>query len=132
MDSAQASFQVSVDGNVATSAIYDSQLAESFILLTFCSINHMHHRLGVCSTTVTVRISSGEYFTCAIKLKVLDRLSHPYNIVLGRDWFNLCSIGLEDNPEAAVPLSSMHEWLIFAASPVNAIHSQISSKFSFF
>ena len=42
--------------------------------------------------------------TGAIKLKISDRISpsHLYDVILGRDWFKLCSTGLEDNPEAAL------------------------------
>jgi hypothetical protein len=55
--------------------------------------------------------------------------------VLGRDWFRLCSTGLEDNPDAAVRLPTLNQWFFFAASPVNAIHSTqsfLSSKLQFF
>ena len=40
---------------------------------------------------MTVEISTGELFTCAIKLRILDRifLDHPYDVALGRDWFML-------------------------------------------
>ena len=100
MHPALASIQVSVEGRVAQ-ALYDPQLAESFILLSFCSLNHLFNRLGVCNSTVAAEIHTGEYFTCSMKLKVLDRICHPYSIILGRDWFNMCSTGLEDKPEAA-------------------------------
>ena len=39
----------------------------------------------------------------------------------------MCSTGLEDNPEAAVHLSSLNQWLFFAASQVNAIYTQLPS-----
>ena len=70
------SFKVSIDGNVA-SAAYNSQLAGSSILLTFCTgrINRICYRLGVCNTTVTVETSTGVYFTCAIKLRISDKFS---------------------------------------------------------
>lgn len=74
MHSALASFKVSIDGNVA-SAAYNSQLAGSSILLTFCRINRICYRLGVCNTTVTVETSTGVYFTCAIKLRLSDKFS---------------------------------------------------------
>lgn len=58
-------------------------------------------------------------------LRVLDSVSQPYSIevILGRDWFTTCSTSLKDNPEDAVPvcLSSSHQWLIFAASPVKFV-----------
>jgi hypothetical protein len=41
MRSAPASFKVSIDGNVA-SAVYDSDLAESSISLSFCTVNHIY------------------------------------------------------------------------------------------
>ena len=137
MHSALASFKVFINGNVANAA-YNSQLAESSISPSFCRINQISYHLGVCNTTVSIETSTGEYFTCAIKLRISEKFSKsdPYDFILGRDWFNLssCSTGLEDNPEAAVHLSSLNQWLIFAVSPVNAIHSQIlpSSKFHSF
>ena len=69
---------ISIDGNVASTA-YDFQLAESLILLSFCTVNHIYNQFGVCNTTVTVKISTGELFTCAIKLRILDMipLVHP-------------------------------------------------------
>jgi hypothetical protein len=59
--------------------------------------------------------------------------SLPCDVILGRDWFKLCSTGLSDNPDAAVRLSPLNQWLVFAASPVNAIHDQLlpSGKFLF-
>ena len=51
-----------------------------------------------------------------IKLKVFDDICHPYSIVLGCDWFKMCSTGLEDNPEAAVHLSLLNQWLFFTTS----------------
>ena len=136
-ESVLASFEVSINGNFARAA-YDSQLAESSILLSFCSINRIYYRFGICNSTVTVKTSTGEFFTCAINLRISDGFFqnhwHPYDVILGRDWFKFCSTALEDNPEAAVPvrLSSSNQWLIFAASPINAIHTTQmlpSSKF---
>ena len=116
---------ISIDGNVASVA-YDIQLAESSILLSFCTVNHIYNQFGVCNTTVTVKISTGELFTCAIKLRILDKvlLDHLYDVVLGHDWFRLCSTGLENNFDAAVRLPSSNQWLIFASSPVDAVHTQ--------
>ena len=95
MDPTPASIQVSVNGNI-TQALYDSQLAYSFILLSFCNINHLYyHCLDVCNTVTTVAVA--------------------YSIFLGRDWFKICSTGLED-PEATVHLSLLNQWLLFAAS----------------
>jgi hypothetical protein len=122
MRSAQVSFPVSIRGNV-TVALYDSRLAESCILMSFCSSNHLYHHLNVCDTTVTVEISRGKYFSSLIKLRVLEGIasSHVYNVILGRDWFEMCSTGLEDSPDAAVRLPSSDQWLIFAASPDNPV-----------
>lgn len=76
-------------------------------MLSFCSINRLYHRLDVCNATVAVGINTGETFS----------ISHPYDVILGRDWFELCST---DSPEAAVRLSSLlDQWLVFAASPEN-------------
>ena len=83
-------------------ALYDSQLAD---LLSFCNVIHLYHCLGVCNTTIAV----------------------AYSIFLGCNWFRMCSTGLEDNPEAAVHLSSLNQWLFFAASQVNAIYTQLPS-----
>ena len=132
MRSAQASFQVSIKGNAAN-ALYDSQLAESSIFLSFCGMNHIYHHLGVCNIQVAVAVEMStweEYFSCVMMLRVLDSISHPYNVqvILGYDWFTMCSTGLKDNPEAAVHLSLLDDqWLVFAASPVNAIQVCIQS-----
>ena len=67
MRSAFMSFKVSIDGIVAN-AVYDSVLAESSISLSFCTVNHIYARHGVCNTTVTVGISTGGTFTCGIRL----------------------------------------------------------------
>ena len=61
----------------------------------------------------------------------MDRISDPYTVILGRDWFNLCSTGLEHKPEAAVRLSLSSQWLVFAASPFNAIRTQLLSSNSY-
>jgi hypothetical protein len=121
-----ASFNVSIDGSVARAA-YDSQLAESSISLSFCTVNHIYNRFGVCSTTVTVETSTGELFTCAIQLIILNKnpLDHLYDVVLGRDWFSLCSTGLENYPDTAVHLLSLNQWLIFASLSVDAVHAQL-------
>ena len=81
MRSAFMSFKVSIDGIVAN-AVYDSVLAESSISLSFCTVNHIYNQFGVCNTTVTVEISTGELFTCVIKLRILDMISldHPYDV----------------------------------------------------
>jgi len=68
-------------------------------------MKNLYHRLGVCNSTIAVELHTGEYFTCSMKLKISDRIHDPYDIILGRDWFNMCSIGLEDKPDAAVRLS---------------------------
>ena len=52
--------------------------------------------VSVCNTSVAVEIGIGEYFTCAIKLTVSNSICNPYSLILGRDWFNMCSTGLED------------------------------------
>ena len=119
------------------SAAYDSDLAESSISLSFCTVNHIHNRHGSCNTTVTVEITTGGFFTCAIRLRMISEslpVDRPYDVILGRetrDWFKLCSTGLEDNPDAAVRLSSLEQWLFFAASPKNAIHTQLSFSSEF-
>jgi hypothetical protein len=132
------SFNVFIDGNHVAIAAYDSQLAESLISYSFCSINHISHRSGVCNTAVTVEINTGELFTCAIKLKVSDSLrvyqDHPYDVILGHDWFIFCSTGLGSNPNAGVRLPISNQQLFSAASPINAIiHNTqfLSSKFIF-
>ena len=128
MQSAFACFNVSVDGHLA-SAVYDSQSTESLIALTFCTVNHIFFHSGSCNTTVTVEIGPGESFTCPIKLGIFDSMVHPYHVVLGRDWFKLCSTSLENiNPDAAVRLLLSNQWLVFAASPFNAIRSQLLSS----
>ena len=99
-----ALIQVLVEGNVAQ-AVYIPQLAESFILPSLCKMKNLLHHLGVCNSTITVKIHTGEYFTCSMKLKISDRIHHSYSIILGRDWFNMCSINLQNKPEAAVRLS---------------------------
>lgn len=77
LPAARPSFQVFVNGNVA-SALYDSQLAESSISLSFYKIHQIYHRLGVCNTTVAVETSSNrDYFTCAIRFRVLDTPTTP-------------------------------------------------------
>jgi hypothetical protein len=75
---------------------------------------------------VTVEISTGELFKCAIKLRILDRISldHSYDDVLGRDWYMLCFTGLENNPDAVVHFLSQNKWLIFASSTVDAVHAR--------
>jgi hypothetical protein len=140
MQSALACFNISIDGNVA-SAVYNSQLTESSIFWSFCTVNHIFCRLGSCTTTVTVEIGAQETFTCAIKLgMIFDSVSpdHPYDVVTGCDWFKLCSTVLENtNPDATVRfrLFLSNQWLVFAASPFNAIRTQllptITSKFIF-
>jgi len=130
-----ASFKVSIGGVVA-SAVYDSELAESLISLSFCTINHIYTRHGACDTAVTVETTTtGGFFTCAIRLRLIyESLGRPYDVILGRDWFNFCSTGLGDNPDTAVRLSSLNQLLFFSASPINAIHTQssFSSEFSIF
>ena len=112
MHPVQPSFQVYIEGNFP-SALYDCRFAESIVVL------------GVCKTTVSVETSPGESFTCAIKLNILDSISHHFNIILGRDCqrFQTCSTGLEarDNPEVVLCLSSLNKWLVFAALPDNVI-----------
>ena len=130
-ESAFASFKVSINGIVA-SAVYDFELAESSISLYFCTVNHIYTRHGACNTSVTVEISTGGTFTCAIRLRMIyesESLDRPYDVILGRDWFKFCSTGLKDNPDAAVRLSSPKQWLVFSASPINAIQSH--TQFSF-
>jgi hypothetical protein len=60
MHSAFTSFKVSINGIVA-GAVYDSELAESSISLSFCTVNHVYtrHGHGACNTSVTVEISTG-------------------------------------------------------------------------
>ena len=130
MRSAFMSFKVSIDGIVANT-VYNSVLAESSISLSFCTVNRIYTRHGVCNTTVTVGISTGGTFTCGIRLQLIyESLDRPYNVILGRDWFKFCSTGLKDNPGAAVCLSSL-KWLIFSASPLNAIQDHTLSLLSF-
>jgi hypothetical protein len=108
MRSALASFKVSINGIVA-SAVYDFELAESSMSLSFCTINRIYTRHGACNTSVTVDISTGGTFTCAIRLRMIygsESLDHPYDVVLDRDWFEFCSTGSKDNLNAAVCLSS--------------------------
>ena len=61
-------------------------------------------------------------------------MDHPYQVVLSRDWFKLCSPSLENsNPNAvAVCLLLSNQWLVFTASPFkfNAIQSQLTSSTS--
>ena len=123
---APASIKVSVEGNV-----YDPQQENSCVLLSFCRINHLPHRLGICSSAVAVKLHTGKYFSCTMKLKVIDRISDPNNAILGRDWFNLCSTGLEDQPDSAVRLLSSSQWLIFAVSPFTAVRTQLPSSDSY-
>ena len=127
---APASIKVSVEGNV-TQAVYDPQQENSCVLLSFCRINHLPHRLGICSSAVAVELHTGKYFSCTMKLIVIDRISDPINIILGRDWFNLCSTGLEDQPDSAVRLLSSSQWLIFAVSPFTAVRTQLPSSDSY-
>ena len=123
------SFQVLVNGNIAQ-AVYDPQQAESFVLLSFCNINRLFHRLGVCNGAVAVEIRTREYFSCLMKFKILDRISDPYTVILGHDWFNMCSTGLEDKIDAVVhlSLSSPSQWLVLSSSPFNAICTQLPSS----
>ena len=86
-----------------------------------CNTNRLYHRFSICNTSVAVEIGIGEYFTCAIKLNISNSICHLYSIILGRNWFNMCSTGLEDKPEASVRLTFSNQRLFFAASPVNAI-----------
>ena len=88
----------------------------------------MSHRLGICRSAVAVELHTGKYFSCTMKLKVIDRISDPNNVILGRDWFNLCSTGLEDQPDSAVRLLSSSQWLIFAVSPFTAVRTQLPSS----
>ena len=55
------------------------------------------------------------------------------NIILGRDWFNLCSTGLEDQPDSAIRLlsSSNGFFFIFAVSPFTAVRTQLPSSDSY-
>ena len=126
MQPAPASIKVSVEGNV-TQAVYDPQQENPCVLLSFCRINRLSHRLGICRSAVAVELHTGKYFSCTMKLKVIDRISDPNNAILGRDWFNLCSTGLEDQSDSAVRLLSSSQWLIFAASPFTAVRTQSPS-----
>ena len=112
MQPAPALIKVSVEGNV-TQAVYDPQQKNLCVLLSFCRINRLSHRLGICRSAVAVELHTGKYFSCTMKLIVIDRISDPINIILGRDWFNLCSTGLEDQPDSAVRLLSSSQWLFF-------------------
>ena len=78
MHPVQPSFQIFIEGNLA-STLYDSQLAGSSNLPSFCRINRINHCLGVCQCKITVSVETSpwESFTCAIKLNILDRISHP-------------------------------------------------------
>ena len=132
--SALAFFKVSING-IAANAVYDSDLAESSISLNFCTVNHIYTRHGACKSTVSVEITTGGFFTCAIRLRMIyesEPLDRPYDVILGRDWFQFCSTGLEDNPDASVCLSSRNQWLVFSASPLKAIHTQSSFPSEFF
>lgn len=86
--------------------------------------------MGACDTTAAVEISTGEFFIRAMKLTIFKRISldHPYDVIFGRDWFNLCSIGLEGNSDAAVCLLTSNQQVIYTASPVNAIHFSTQCK----
>ena len=64
-----ASFQVSVDGNVAQ-AVYDLQLPDSFVSVSYCDINHLPHCFGVCNSAIAVELHTGQYFSCVMKLKI--------------------------------------------------------------
>jgi hypothetical protein len=86
MHSAFASFKVSINGIVA-SAVYNFELAESSISLSFCTIDTYH---GACNTSVMVDISTEGTFTCAIRLRMIyesESLDCPYDVILGHDWF---------------------------------------------
>ena len=91
----------------------------------------MPHRLGICSSAVVVKLHTRKYFSCTMKLKVIDRISDPINIILGHDWFNLCSTGLEDQSDSVVRLLSSSQWLIFAVSPFTAVRTQLPSSDSY-
>ena len=76
---------------------------------------------------MTVETSTWELFTCAIQLIIFNKnpLDHLYDVVLGRDWFSLCSTALENYPDTAVHLLSLNQWLIFASLSVDAVHAQL-------
>ena len=85
------------------STVYDSELAESSISLSFCIVNHIYTSHGACqcntTTTVMVEISPGVFFTCVIRLGMIYKsLDRPYDVIPGRDRFKFCSTGLEDSP----------------------------------
>ena len=71
---APASIKVSVEGNV-TQAVYDPQQENSCVLLSFCRINCLSHRLGICSSAVAIELHTRKYFSCTMKLKVIDKIS---------------------------------------------------------
>jgi hypothetical protein len=136
MHSALASFKVSINSIVA-SAVYDFELAESWILLSFCTINHIYTCHDACNTSVMVDISTRGTFTCAIRLRMIyesESLDCPYDVILGPDWFEFCSTGLKNNFNATVCLSLSKQWLVFSASLINAIqfHTQLSFPSEFF
>jgi hypothetical protein len=50
------------------SAVCDFELAESSISLSFCAVNRICTRHGACKTTVTIEITTGGFFTRAMRL----------------------------------------------------------------
>jgi hypothetical protein len=85
----------------------------------------------VCNITIAVETESGNYFTTVISPNVaVESVPLPCDIILGCDWFGLCSVGLENNPEAAVHLSPSNQWLIFASAPSDALRSELLPSFS--
>ena len=127
-----ALIQVLVEGNVAQ-AVYIPQLAESFILPSFCKTKNLLHHLGVCNSTITVKIHTGEYFTCSMKLKIsTEFITHTalFLVVTGLICARLVyRINLKLRYACLkVSLSHPSQWLFFAPSPFNAIRTQLCSK----
>lgn len=98
---------------IPSNAAYDPGSAQSCLSSSFCVLHSLRPRFFQYTTTVTVA-STPLSSSCVMEFWVCEKLA--YYVLLGRDRFNLCTT----NSCEDVLILSATEYLVFAASPLNA------------
>ena len=106
---------VRVDARVSNAA-YNCSSSTSYVRST--CFKSMGYSQG--AAVISVDMSSGP-FTCSVDLLYHPGWANPnLDIVLGRDWFNYCTMAIQD---AQLSLTD-GRWLVFDASPFHAVFAE--------